>query len=99
VPYFVNLAFANVIGFSGPGGEVCYTYRLRTEPNGLKRLDLEARPNSTAPVCQDHIGSYRKSVILDREGHVTHIERSMSEADAHRLKDSPYIEMDYGRSS
>ncbi len=95
IPYFVSLGFANAIGFSAPGDEVCYTYQLRIEPNGQKRLDLAARPNSTAPICHDHIESYRKTVILDPAGHLLHIERSMSEADARRLKDVPYGEMDY----
>ncbi len=96
IPYFVEGGFANAVGFTKEESAGCYTYQLSHEPDGVRRLELTALPERGIVACDDVIKTYRKTVLIDAEGRITHVERSMSPEDAHNRREVDFAAMDYG---
>jgi hypothetical protein len=98
VPYFVQGAFANGIGFMAPReADACYDYQLAEEDTGATlRLDLAAKPEKIDPICKDVYEGYRKSVIVEKAtGIIRHITRSMSAKAARQNREPFFVSIDY----
>lgn len=97
LPYFVNGAFANGIGFAAGDQRECYDYTLLREEGGtILRLELTAKSASSAPACKDVFADYHKIVLVDADtGIVKHITRSMSPDAARKYREVIFASIDY----
>ncbi len=97
LPYFVNGAFANGIGFSNEDQHECYDYTLSQEDGGTTlRLELAAKLASGSTACKDVFAGYHKIVLVDvGTGIVKHITRSMSPDAARMHHEVVFASIDY----
>jgi hypothetical protein len=103
LPYFVNGAFANGIGFASDDSHgsddshECFSYALSREDGGTTlRLEVTAKPVRTASDCKDVFAEYHKIVLVDAAtGIVKHITRSMSPAAARKHREVVFASIDY----
>ena len=78
--YWVSGGFANGLGHAFAGSEVCFD--LAAAPvagTETMRLELTRRAGSDAlAVCREHaLPGYRKTLVLDAEGNVLHVDRTV----------------------
>ncbi len=98
IPYFVNGAFANSLGFGTRARLACLRVSLRDEPaSPILELTTRAREDlQSTQECKMIPPGYVKVVTIDRaSGHVTHLLRTVPDKEARRLKDVAYAEVDY----
>jgi hypothetical protein len=97
LPYFVNGAFANGIGFGSGDQHACYDWELSQEEGGKTlRLKLAVKTANTDPACKEIFAEYYKIILIDAAtGIVKHITRSMSPDAAREDREVPFASIDY----
>ena len=98
LPYFVHGLFANALGFSTIDILKCKNFTLTDEPGATEqRLDFERRvTTSDLPMCATQTPGQRRTVFVDREsGHVVRLFRTIPETEAKKIRDVPYVSVDY----
>ena len=97
IPYFVEGAFANGLGFGGRGGRGCFEYRLTTEDGGATtRLEFWLKDGDLPAECNEIFAGYHKIVLVDTAtGVVRHITRSMSADAAMKHREPDFASIDY----
>ncbi len=97
LPYFVNGAFANGIGFASEATRTCYDYTLSQEDGGATlRLEFAVKSASSDPVCKEVPAGFHKIVLVDATtGIAMHITRSMSLDAARKYHDAVFASIDY----
>jgi hypothetical protein len=97
VPYFVNGAFANGVGFGDEAHVRCYDYTLSQEDSGATlRLEFAVKSASTDPACKEVYAGYHEIVLAGAAtGIVKHITRSMSPDAARKNHDAVFASIDY----
>ena len=96
--YWVSGGFANGLGHAFAGSELCFD--LLAEPvagTGTMRLEVTRRAGSDAlAVCREHaLPGYRKVLVLDAEGNVLHVERTVPPEVAGPRREVPFAAMDF----
>jgi hypothetical protein len=89
IPFLVQGAFANAIGFVREDREACFDYRLVAQDGGATlRLDMALKPNYTDSNCKDVPEGYKKTVLMDAKTfRITHVDRTISaEAAKHSIE-------------
>jgi len=101
IPYLVQGAFPNAIGFADESQKNCFDYKLSQEDGGATlSLELAAKPPSSNPACKDVFEDYRKIVLIDvASGAVKHVTRTMSPAAARKHHETPFASIDYAPQS
>lgn len=99
LPYLIDGAFANGIGFAYNDARECYDFSLSREDGGATtRLEIAAKRASTGALaaCKDVFEGYHKIVLIDAaSGSVRHIIRSMSPKAARMRHEVVFAEIDY----
>jgi len=79
-PFMVEGGFDQALDYFRPFTQRCYVYTLKPG-----RVDFESTPRSSEdPVCEGR-GSSRGFALLNDDGGVTHVERTVDDADATRF--------------
>lgn len=101
LPYFVNGAFANGIGFASEATRTCFDYTLSQEDGGTTlRLEFAVKSASSDPACKEVPAAYHKIVLADAAtGIVKHITRTMSPDAARKVHDAVFASIDYTSQS
>lgn len=96
-PLFVSGGFAEVLGYFQPGAQACYRYSVSALTP--RRIDFIARaefpggPSSpTALQCKDH--GVKGYALLDAQGNISHLERSVPPEIAKSLKLASFASID-----
>jgi hypothetical protein len=97
VPYLVESAFVNAIGFSSGYLPACYDYRVSSDDGGAKlQLQLDAKQDLSDPSCKNTFEGFHKVVVVDaKSGIVERVERSMSARAAAQNHESFYAVIEY----
>ena len=97
IPYLVQGAFANAIGFMREDREACFDYRLVAQDGGVTlRLDMALKPNYTDTNCKDVPEGYNKTVLVDAKSfRITHVDRTISAEAARHSIEAFFFSTDY----
>ncbi len=88
LPYFVRGGFGSALNYFDPSAQACYRYTL--SPG---RIDFATRSGPVpGHICQDQ--GLKGFALLNSNGDITHIERTVPEAVARPLKLAPFAAID-----
>ena len=96
ISYWLTGGFANGLGHATPEADVCFDAHAEKVAAGWK-LELTRHPDTDGlQVCRDHaLPGYRKTLLLNDAGQVTHVERVMPPEVARQRRDASFAAMDF----
>jgi len=88
-PYYVSGGFDRAMRYFLPEQQVCYRYSLSGN-----RLSFESLPDTSEhPQCHD--AELQGMALLDANGDILHLERTVSQQAARRLNLAPFASIDF----
>jgi hypothetical protein len=89
MPAYSEGGFRHALGYFAPQEQPCYRYTL-----SAGRIDFETAPGPLKPSCRS--AGTRGFALLDAEGNVTHVERTVAPEAASAFHLSPFAAIDLG---
>jgi|GEM_PF-1794093 len=93
IPAYVEGGFSRALRYFAPAQQACYRYTLSPDAGG-SRIDFVAAPHLPPDNACTTEGT-RGFALLDAQGNVTHLERSVSPRYSRLYREAPFASIDF----